>query len=270
MGFICPKCKNKLEFHDKTAVCCENHSYDLAKSGYVNLLISQRSSKKRHGDDKLMAFSRRDFLDKGYYSHLLEELKRLALKYCLDGGSFLDLGCGECYYSAGIKSFLEANGRFLSFYGVDISKDILSVGAKRKSGISLAVASASDLPFSDGSLDTVMSVFAPSFDDTVRVLAKGGIYIKVIPLARHLMELKEAVYDSVYLNKGESEELHGLTLLERFDVKRVIEINEAADIDSLFKMTPYYYKTSRKDQEKLLQLSKLSVSTEFRILVYKK
>ena len=157
----------------------------------------------------------------------------------------------------------------MDYYGIDISKDILAVGSKR-GGISLAVASASDLPFEDDSLDIVMSVFAPSFDDTVRVLKKGGTYIKVIPLERHLIELKEAVYDEVYLNKGEKEALDGLELVEKVSLEKMIDLENNADIDALFKMTPYYYKTSQKDQEKLTKLDKLSVLTQFQVLIYRK
>ena len=115
-----------------------------------------------------------------------------------------------------------------------------------------------------------MSVFAPSFDDTVRVLKKGGTYIKVIPLERHLIELKEAVYDEVYLNKGENEVLDGLTLTEKLTLEQTIHLENNADIDALFKMTPYYYKTSQKDQEKLTRLETLSVLTQFQVLIYKK
>ncbi|MBR5265117.1 MAG: methyltransferase domain-containing protein [Clostridia bacterium] len=269
MGFICPKCKNPLSFVDKSAKCSVGHSYDISKYGYINLLLSQKSSKKRHGDDKLMAKSRREFLDKGYYGHLLDALKDFSQKYAVNGGDFLDLGCGECYYSANIKEHLDANGIEMSFYGIDISKDILAVGSKR-GGVSLAVASASELPFADESLDIVMSVFAPSFDDTVRVLKKGGTYIKVIPLERHLIELKEAVYDEVYLNKGENEVLDGLTLTEKLTLEQTIHLENNADIDALFKMTPYYYKTSQKDQEKLTMLETLSVLTQFQVLIYKK
>ncbi|MBQ6868593.1 MAG: methyltransferase domain-containing protein [Clostridia bacterium] len=269
MGFICPKCKKPLKIIDNAMKCGENHSYDISKFGYVNLLLSQKSSKKRHGDDKLMARSRRDFLDKGYYSHLLEKLRELSLKYGANGGDFLDLGCGECYYSSNIQHFLKEKGVEMGFYGIDISKDILAVGSKR-GGINLAVASASELPFADESLDIVMSVFAPSFDDTVRVLKKGGTYIKVIPLERHLIELKEAVYDEVYLNKGENEALSGLELTEKYDLEQMIHLENNADIDALFKMTPYYYKTSQKDQEKLTKLDTLDVLTQFRVLVYRK
>jgi len=35
-------------------------------------------------------------------------------------------------------------------------------------------------------------------------------------------------------------------------------------------MTPYYYKTSQKDQDKLNNVDNLLVSAEFRITVYKK
>ena len=35
---ICPVCKNELFFENKTAKCENNHCFDLAKEGYVNLL----------------------------------------------------------------------------------------------------------------------------------------------------------------------------------------------------------------------------------------
>ena len=70
----CPKCDKKLNIVDKSYRCENGHSYDIAKKGYVNLLMSQQSSQKRHGDDKLMVRSRRDFLEKGYYSDLCDEI----------------------------------------------------------------------------------------------------------------------------------------------------------------------------------------------------
>lgn len=269
-GFICPICKKALRFSEKTAECEENHSFDISKSGYVNLLLSQKSNKKRHGDDKMMALCRQSFLNRGYYGNLLELLREKSLKYSTENGSFLDLGCGECYYSKGIEEFFKANKRHMDFYGVDISKDILSVAAKRKGGISLAVASVSALPFSDGSLDMVLNVFAPNSSEVLRVLKKGGILIKAIPLKSHLLEIKEAVYDSVYLNKAEPKELEGFEIAESMELKNKIFLANGEDIENLFKMTPYYYKTSKEDQQKLLSLGSLNVSTEFGILIYKK
>ena len=66
--FICPVCNSVLTELESMFKCENNHCFDKAKQGYVNLLMSQQSSNKRHGDDKLMVKSRRDFLGNGYYS----------------------------------------------------------------------------------------------------------------------------------------------------------------------------------------------------------
>ncbi|MBQ7093111.1 MAG: methyltransferase, partial [Clostridia bacterium] len=62
----------------------------------------------------------------------------------------------------------------------------------------------------------------------------------------------------------------GLELTEKFDLEQMIHLENNADIDALFKMTPYYYKTSQRDQEKLTKLASLDVLTQFRVLVYRK
>ena len=69
--FICPVCKEKLCIQNKSLVCSNNHTFDIAKSGYVNLLLSKQAGKNVHGDNKLTVRARRDFLSKGYYSRLL-------------------------------------------------------------------------------------------------------------------------------------------------------------------------------------------------------
>ena len=48
----CPVCAGALERRAGAYLCPKNHSFDIAKSGYVNLLLN--SSQGHHGDDKLM------------------------------------------------------------------------------------------------------------------------------------------------------------------------------------------------------------------------
>ena len=123
--FICPICRQPLSLYDKAYKCCNRHSYDISKYGYVNLLMSQKSSKKRHGDDKLMIRSRQEFLNKGYYEPLLKCITEIVSEKA-DGRniSVLDAGCGDCYYS----SFVKENIPTCEMYGVDISKDAFSGG----------------------------------------------------------------------------------------------------------------------------------------------
>lgn len=61
--FTCPVCGKALS-GEKTFKCKNNHSYDKSKHGYLNLLMSNASSGKRHGDDKLMVIARSEFLER--------------------------------------------------------------------------------------------------------------------------------------------------------------------------------------------------------------
>ena len=49
-----------------------------------------------------------------------------------------------------------------------------------------------------------------------------------------------------------------------------IELNSNEDIQSLFKMTPYYYHTSDTDKAKLESFEKLEVTTDFAVYIYEK
>ena len=74
MSFRCPVCSQELKKERKIWVCPQGHTFDIAAKGYVNLLMSNSSGAKRHGDDRLMINARRDFLSKGFYEPLREAL----------------------------------------------------------------------------------------------------------------------------------------------------------------------------------------------------
>lgn len=193
--FACPVCGRGLTRAERTLKCENGHCFDLAKQGYVNLLQSQKSSAKRHGDDKLMVKSRFDFLNKGYYAGLADLIVSKIGCIAFPGMKLADLGCGECYYTSIIaRSFPE-----ISVGGIDISKEALIAGSKRDKNISLAVASTFALPISDGFCDTVVSVFAPySFEEICRVLKKGGFFSKGVPFGKasdglKISDLRKAV-----------------------------------------------------------------------------
>ena len=92
IGFICPVCKKPLVKNEKSYICENGHNFDIAKSGYVNLLTG--SSRKNHGDNRLMTDSRREFLSKGYYEPLRRALCDTVQKYAAQKGNVLDCGCG--------------------------------------------------------------------------------------------------------------------------------------------------------------------------------
>ena len=255
--FICPICGNKMFDLGTTLRCMLGHSFDKSKEGYVNLLLKNASG-KRHGDDKLMVAARKAFLDKGFYATLRE---RIAEALGTDK-TVLDSGCGEGYYTSRFAD----NNKVL---GIDISKDALKYAAKRCPNVDFAVASVGQIPLADGSVDAVLNIFAPdSPTEFYRVLKADGRLITVQPMENHLFELKSAIYDNPYKNPPLELQKTGFTLCATKEVKYKITLESNEDILSLFKMTPYYYKTSKSDQEKLNDINSLAVSLEFLITEY--
>ncbi|MBE6821376.1 MAG: methyltransferase domain-containing protein [Ruminococcaceae bacterium] len=266
--FICPVCKEKLTELEKLYKCENGHCFDKSKFGYVNLLQSQKSSAKRHGDDRMMVRARRDFLDSGSYAFLRDALCEACHRFLPDGAKILDAGCGEGYYSAGVKAFCNEKAEI---YGVDISKDALEFLGKRKCGIPCAVASIFELPFADESVDAVLNIFSPeAVAEFFRVLKKGGYLIRVIPRERHLLGLKTAIYDKPYLNEMPSAEIEGFECVYTKQLEGRLCLDSGEMIQNLFKMTPYYYKTGVDDQNKISSLDYLETEAEFEIKVYRK
>ncbi len=228
--------------------------------------MSQQSSKKRHGDDTLMVAARRSFLQKGYYEPLQESLCACVNANVKEGGLIADVGCGEGYYSSAVAQSTKAR-----LCGIDISKAALRYAARAIKQSEFAVASAFELPFGNESVDCILSVFAPSaYQEFYRALKTDGVLIKAVPLEKHLWGLKCALYDKPYLNKPEirNEELFELISVE--ELKYDITLIDSEDIQNLFKMTPYYYKTGRNEADRLLALNELTTTVHFGVEVYRK
>ena len=266
-SFCCPVCSLPLKESERTYSCANAHSFDKAKSGYVNLLTHAANTHGNHGDNRDMVRARRDFLDKGYYAPLQAKIAALVGKYLNPDGVLLDSGCGEGYYTAAAAEAVPD----AQILGIDISKDAANLAAKRCKRAKIAVASAFHLPIADKSVDMLLEVFspycAPEFD---RVLKPGGIFLEVIPGENHLFALKSAVYDEPYKNQVDKFERPGFTLLEVQSVSGEIRLTSQTDIQNLFLMTPYYYKTGKKEQARLAALKTLVTEIEFFLPVYRK
>ena len=105
MYFLCPKCRERLNQVNNSAVCKNGHSYDRSRQGYYNLLLGGGA----HGDNREMVASRRRFLELGYYKPLADAVASLVLKYSKRLPTVLDTGCGEGYYTDIIeKAIFEA------------------------------------------------------------------------------------------------------------------------------------------------------------------
>ena len=270
-AFLCPVCGAALEEEKEHLRCGSGHIFDKARSGYVNLLPVSGKHAKLPGDNKLMVNARRDFLEKGYYAPFAEAVAAAAAKYLAGKRRpvLLDAGCGEGYYTEMVCRALAPMEP--EVFAVDISKFAADKCAKRCKGVHCAVGSVYHLPLPAENCDGVVSLFAPYCGgEYLRVLKPGGIFLMGIPDRMHLWELKAAVYDTPYENPPVDETAEGFIPVSTRQLRGTIELPTNEDVQNLFLMTPYYYKTGAKDQQKLAGLASLSVTTEFALILYQK
>ena len=262
---LCPKCKEPLLRLDNSAKCLNGHSYDYAKEGYLNLLLGASGS--THGDNRQMLLSRRAFLESGHYLPLCRATAMQAASCTPEGGALLDIGCGEGYYTVAMREALSPSAEVCAF---DISKEAVRLAAKRRAAVSFTVASAYDLPYPDHSFDTLTNLFSPlCLEQICRVLRVGGHFIMAIPERDHLYEMKCVLYDEPYRNEPTDTVIEGFTLIDSQRLTYRMELDGSEQIMALFSMTPYAYRTPREGLERLRQRETLSVTADFRLLVYR-
>ena len=268
-AFCCPVCGNLLQKEEKSLRCPSGHCYDYAKSGYVNLLMSQQGG--LHGDDRPMVRARTAFLSEGYYLPLFDFLYSVVRPLLPSNPHVFDAGCGEGWYTETLHRRLSSDGFSPETVGVDISRDALTAAAKRNFGAEFAVASLFHVPLRDGWADLILNIFAPDcMEEYSRILSPGGYLLKVIPREDHLLELKSAVYDSVYENEVSPPAYEDFELVSDHVLRQKLHLPDNQTIKNLFAMTPYGRKTSVTDLAKLDALSSLDTTISFSVLLYRK
>ena len=116
----------------------------------------------------------------------------------------------------------------------------------------------------------VTELFAPFNErEFARVLAPEGSLYTVVPGARHLFGLKEVLYDTPYLNDEKLPKTTELKLVGTQRVSANITLQTQADIEAVFQMTPYYYRTRPVDKERLANLDSLQTDIDFIIAEYR-
>lgn len=270
MFFTCPRCGGVLSSADeKTKKCPLGHSYDKAREGYFNLLLS--NSGGTHGDNSEMVAARRDFLNYGYYEPMALRVAERVAEVHPRGGVLLDMGLGEGYYTNLVESCLYERDGESCVLGFDISKDAVRLASKRNKRLSLAVASSYAVPLPDSSVDTVINLFSPmALAEVLRVLRPGGHFVFVYPAEEHLFGLKSKIYGTPYKNVPEPDGIDGFELLSKDEMRYTVTIDGNERVRSLFMMTPYAYRTGREDRERVLSLDTVTTDLHFIINVYRK
>ena len=138
-------------------------------------------------------------------------------------------------------------------------------------GAAYAVASVYTMPVCDAGVDGVLNVFAPCAEqEYARVLKDGGYLFLLGAGPQHLMGLKRAMYENTYQNAERADLPEAMTLVETRSVRFEITVKGQEDIQALFSMTPYYWRTSDADKSKLAQLEHLTTEVDMLLYIYRK
>lgn len=272
--FRCPVCLGSLHGSVSSLSCHKGHSYDIAREGYVNLLLANQKGSKEPGDSPEMLRARRNFLNSGYYRRLAENVSERIIKYLDETGNnvtILDAGCGEGYYSDHISRIPSVISR-ASICGIDVSREGVKLSAKRKNNIQWGVASVHSIPLQDKSVNIILNIFAPhDADEFSRITADNGILISVTPGPEHLKGLKEELYETVTEHNNGYPEIRGFEAAESDNLKYEFTVIWPQIKSDLLKMTPYYWRT-KPGRIQALEKSPAPLTTfaDFAITVYRK
>ncbi|MEZ8823378.1 23S rRNA (guanine(745)-N(1))-methyltransferase [Vibrio amylolyticus] len=271
MSYACPLCHQSLTLNERTYRCENNHAFDLAKEGYINLMPVQHKRSKDPGDNKEMMQARRAFLQAGHYDLMRQAVAALCKENTPSKNArLLDIGCGEGYYTDQVASLLREASEYASVYGLDISKVAIRYAAKQYAQCHFSVASSHRLPFSDQSLDTILRIYAPcKAEELSRTLRDEGKVVTVTPAARHLYQLRERIYPDVRLHSEDPETIQGFELVHQEKLNYTMELKKGEAMQ-LLQMTPFAWKASEDLKAELLNAEGFSCEADFILRVYKK
>ena len=185
--YRCPvrQCGLPLAIEPRRLVCPRGHSFDVARSGYINLLQPQDRRSPKAGDTAEAIAARRRLHDRGITQLLVDAIAEILAPSA--GDILLDAGCGEGFYLGSLARMAGA-----AAYGVDISIPAIDAAARRYPECHWLVANADRfLPLSTQSLTAVLSITArrnPA--EFRRVLRDDGRLLIALPSPDDLIELR--------------------------------------------------------------------------------
>jgi 23S rRNA (guanine745-N1)-methyltransferase len=235
-------CTRPLEPRDRTFVCGAGHSFDIARSGYINLLQPQDRRSPEAGDSRQAIEARASLLAAGVGRTLIEAIADRVGR--LDIGrpeaastttasttaalTIVDLGCGSGDALAALT------GRAVTGIGIDLSTAAIEHAARYFPDRTWVVANADRrLPLLDDSVDVVISVHGRrNPTEVARVLVPAGYLVVAVPAADDLIELRELAQgarierDRTSTVLSEHEPL--FELIERSVVRETHDLDRAA------------------------------------------
>lgn len=275
--FSCPVCGGGLAMVAPTSLVCHNrHNFDVAKSGYINLL--QRPAKTHYNRELLAA--RNTIARSGFFTPLLTALSTLLREEISRKNrpqtALLDAGCGEgSHLSTLITALRGEMVTNLIGVGIDLAKEGIQMAAKNNPDLIWCVADLAKLPLQNEQFSAVLNILSPAnYREFARVLKGEGLLLKVVPGAKYLTELRTVFFaekaKKTYSNERVVQHFAKyFPLVARQKVCSRFVVEEAM-LKPLLKMTPLSWHVPPEKVEAVATIGLQEVTVEFEVLVGEK
>lgn len=276
--FACPLCHASMKvFELKSLVCSNQHTFDFAKQGYINLTTGQIKTKY---SKELFEARRTLMTESTFFKPVIETIAKLINKEGIQAKkelSIIDMGCGEGSHLASICDLVSAKGnKKVVGVGIDLAKEGVVVAAKNFSKNKLwAVADLARTPFINKQFDVILNILSPSnYAEFNRVLKEDGLVIKVIPQTDYLKELRDYFFLETEKRTYSNEET-----VERFQdsfrfvvssrLRYRVHLNGPL-IWPLVQMTPLTWGITDKQAASFLEKESIEVTIDLEIMIGRK
>jgi len=211
-------CRLPLRREERRVVCDKGHTFDVARSGYINLLQPQDRRSRQPGDTTAAVAARRRIHDRGFTRPLLDRI--LEFTQAAANDIVLDAGCGEGFY---LGSIAERTG--CSAHGIDIAVAAADAAASRYPQCEWVVANADrNIPYSDRFFSSVLSITGRLNEaEFLRVLQPDGRLLVAVAAPDDLIELR---------GKGRDRVERTLSEAKSFKLLRQDRVTTSANLDA--------------------------------------
>lgn len=270
---LCPLDQSPLSRHDRTLTCANGHAFDMAKTGYINLLPVQHKHSKDPGDSKEMVQSRRGFLSQGHYDPIVSAIVQSMPTTLVEASHLdvLDAGCGEGHYLCQLVEQLQPT-HTVDATGLDISKWAITEASKRNKQMDWIVGSNAHLPIAAQRFDWILCAFGfPVFAEFARTLKAGGWLLLVEAGKNHLLELRQVLYPEIKAYRETHQDgIEGFTLQHQSSHSFQFSLVGQERIAQLLSMTPHIHKAPYAGRERALALESIDLTADISLRWYQK
>lgn len=266
----CPLCHETVTIDDlKSIKCCNNHTFDFAKQGYVNMLQKPVSSQY---DDTLFHARHNIITEADLYEPIHKKIAELIQPEAEEYTLLFDAGSGE---GSHLQSILDqVNNKNIRGIGLDISKEGIIIAGKHYDQPLWFVGDLANPPLKDQSCKYILNFLSPAnYSEFKRILTQDGLIIKIIPGSGYLQEIRHALFnntaESQYENNDTVELMKkNVEIISEERITYTKNLDEAA-LKNLISMTPLGWHAERDQIEAFSSQGNKDITVDMHLVIAK-